>query len=267
MAYLAPPKSLDFNMHYFVPGSGDTQLPASLTSILAGLSSNEFLVRGNLNSVYYFSAYAYNPGTGRLEQYYDAYNVAAGDWLANDSTGYTWKIEQIYDVTSAPNPGDVTGGGVFYARIRDIDNFNAGLDQGGIFNGAPLYIDSRTILFTVDQDGFPIFTPSDTFNIAANFSGNVIGRFRALNTYNQYVNIYQTDASGALVVGDPIYYNSTTRKYAKTYGLGDVSGVTFTLGIVTSVGVPTKDYFMFDPFGEYRTRTSFTGSPKGSNMK
>jgi hypothetical protein len=98
MAYLPPPKSLDLNMHYFVPGTGDTQLPASLTAVLAGLGPNEYLIRGNLNSLSFISTYVYNPGSSQLEQFYDAYNVAAGDWLANDATGYTWKIAHIYTV-------------------------------------------------------------------------------------------------------------------------------------------------------------------------
>jgi hypothetical protein len=147
--------------------------------------------------------------------------------------------------------------------MLDIDGYNAGLSSGGIFDGAPPYIDSRTILFTVDNDGFPIFTPTNTFDIDPNFAGDVIGRFRVLNTYNEYVNIYQVDASGAFAVGDPIYYNRSTNKFAKSYGLGDVSGVTLSLGVITSVGVPTKDYFTFNPFGEYRAQTSLTG-PAGT---
>ena len=239
MSYLPPPKSLDIMMYNFI--SGDVNLPPSLTATLSGLSQNEYLIRGKLNSLSFFSASVYNPGSDQLEQFYDAYNVAAGDWLANDATGFTWKIVNIYTVTDAPLSGNNTGEGVFYAKMMDIDGYNAGMDTTGLFMGGPGYTDSRTILFTVDEDGFPIFTPSDTFNLSSNFSGNVIGRFRALNSYNQYVSIYQVDASGAFIAGDPIYYSSTTSKFAKAYGLGDISGVSFTLGVVTSVGVPTKD--------------------------
>ena len=263
MAYLPPPKSLDINMHNFIPGSGDTDLPSSLSGVLNSLGANEYLIRGNTNAIQFMSAYVYNPGTGNKEQYYDAYNVVPGDWLANDATGFTWKIMTIYSVSDAPNPGNDTSGGTFYAKMKDIDGYNAGLDAGGTFNGAPVYTDSRTILFTVDEDGFPIFTPSDTFNVSANFSGNVIGRFRALNSYNQYVNIYQVDASGTFIAGDPVYYNSTASAFAPSYGLGDISGVSYTIGIVTSVGVPTKDYFMFNPFGEYRTNMGLSG-PAGT---
>jgi hypothetical protein len=258
--YLPPPKSLDIQMHYFL--LGDTDLPPSLNTEFAGLNPNEYLIRGNLNSLQFISAYIYNPGTGNPEQYYDAYNINLGDWLANDATGFTWKISAIYNVTDAPVSGNNTGAGVFYAKMTDVDYFNAGLDATGLANGAPVFVDSRTILFTVDEDGFPIFTPSDTFNLSANFSGNVIGRFRALNTYNQYVSIYQP--GHGLAVGDPVYIDSGGL-FQKSYGQGDVSGVSFTIGIVTSVDVPDSNYFTFNPFGEYRKYTdiSVTG-PAGS---
>jgi len=264
MAYIAPPKSLDTNMHYFDPGLSDAQLPPSLSSVLAGLALNEYLIRGNLNSVQIFSAFIYNPGSGVPEQFYDAYNVIPGDWIANDATGYTWKITQTYAVSDAPNSGNNTGQGVFYAKMLDVDRYNSGIDPSTLGNGAPVNVDSRAILFTVDEDGFPIFTPADTFNLSVNFSGNVIGRFRALNTYNQYVSIQQTDASGAFAVGDPVCINPATNLFQPSYGLGDISGVYETIGIVTSVGVPDKDHFTFNPFGEYRSLgDTFTG-PAGT---
>ena len=256
-------------MHYFVQSSGDPELPPSLTAIDAALPAGQYLIRGNLNGLSFISAPQFNPGTGQPEQYYDAYNVEKGDWVANDATGYTWRIEQIYVVNDAPNPGNNTGSGVFYARMKDVDNYNGGLDPTGLYNGAPSFIDSRTILFTLDEDGFPIFTPSDTFQLSANFSGNVIGRFRALNTYNQYVSIYQDGSSSSLTVGDPVFINPATNQFERSQGIGDVSGVYQTIGIVTSVNVPSTNYFTFNPFGEYRsgselqdsyTGTSFTGT-------
>ena len=261
MSYLPPPKSFDIMMYNFV--SEDENLPPSLTATLSELGQNEYLIRGNLNSLSFISAYVYNPGSGELQQEYNAYNIVPGDWLANDATGFTWKIVKIYTVTDAPLSGNNTDVGVFYAKMIDIDGYNAGMDPTGLFLGGPGYTNSRTILFTVDEDGFPIFTPSDTFNLSSNFSGNVIGRFRALNSYNEYVSIYQVDVSGVVNVGDPIYYSKATSSFAKAYGLGDISGVNFTIGVVTSVGVPTKDYFTFNPFGEYRTNISLTG-PAGS---
>ena len=260
MAYLPPPKSLDVNMHYFQPGAGDVDLPPSMTTVLATLRPNEYLIRGKLNSLEFFSAYVYNPGSGVPEQYYDSYNIVPGDWLATDATGFTWKITTMFTITDAPNPGNNTGQGVFYAIMLDVDAFNAGIDPGMTFNGAPVYIDSRAVLFTLDEDGFPIFTPSDTFNLSQNFSGNVIGRFRILNTYNQYVSIYQTDASGTFVVGDPVYIDASGQ-FQKSQGIGDVSGVSLTIGIVTSVGVPSPNYFTFNPFGEYRPNLGLTGPP------
>ena len=34
MAYLPPPKSLDINMYYFIPGIGDADLPIVLQVLL-----------------------------------------------------------------------------------------------------------------------------------------------------------------------------------------------------------------------------------------
>jgi len=257
MSYIPPPKSFILRMHQFL--AGDPDLPPSLSDVLNNLAKNEYLIRGNITDIQYISAYVYNPGSDSLQQFYDAYNVITGDWLANDATGFTWKLTQIYNTTDGP-PGNNTSQNVFYAKMEDVDGYNAGIDTTGSFIGSPGFIDSTTVLFTVDEDGFPIFTPSDTFTLSANFSGNVIGRFRALNTYNQYVSIYQTDASGTFVVGDPIYINESG-SFATSYGLGDDRRVGFTLGIVTSVGVPTKDYFTFNPFGEYRANTNLDGPP------
>ena len=261
MSYLPPPKALDIMMYHFL--AGDSELPPSLSATLSGLATNEYLIRGQLNSLEFLSASVYNPGTGQPEQYYDAYNVIPGDWLANDATGYTWKITNIYTITDAPSDSNNTNQGVFYAKMVDIDNYNAGLDPTGLFNGAPGYINSRTILFTVDEDGFPIFTPADTFNLSSNFSGNVIGRFRALNSYNQYVSI--TQPGHTLLVGDPVYINGAGL-FRKSQGIGDISGVTYTIGIVTSVGVPSAANFTFNPFGEYRraSQLSLTGGTAGT---
>ena len=206
MAYLPPPRAMYVNMHVFY--AGDTELPNSLTTVLSSLRDNEYLIRGNVFAQI-ISAYVYNPGTGTAVQYYDAYNVTLGDWLATDATGYTWQIKELYNITTDSNPSaSITSGEVMYAKMVDVDNYNAGLDITGNFIGAPAFIDNAAVVFTVDEDGFPIFTPSDTFVLQPNFSANVIGRFRALNLYNQYVNIYQEDVSGTFSVGDSIYYNN-----------------------------------------------------------
>jgi len=250
-------------MRYFM--QEDTQIPPSLLVAVTNCKSNEYIIRGVINSFPIFSANVYNPGSGLYQDYYDAYNVIPGDWIANDGTGFTWKVTKLYIVNDAvdangnPFPDYNTGQGTFYAKIQDVDYYNAGIDSSLQFNGAPGNIESRQFLFTVDEDGFPIFSPLSTFDLDKNFSGNIISRFRVLNTYNQYVSINQTDASGTFIVGDPIYINNSG-VFAKSYGIGDVTAVLETIGIVTSVGVPTKDYFTFNPFGEYRKILSLTGA-------
>lgn len=259
-SYIAPPKSFYLNMHYYYE---DPFLPLHLSSQYASLKRGEFLICGTLTAIVTTSAQIFNPGTGAPEQYYDAYNIIPGDWLANDSTGYTWRISDIYNIFDDPN-GNNTGQGAFYAKMVDVDGFNASIDPGGNFNGAPRYIDSGAILFTLDDDGFPIFTPADTFNLSVNFSGNVIGRFRILNTYNKYVSIYQTGASTTFSVGDPVYIDSLDGKFKRACNIGDVPEINKTIGVVTSVGVPTANYFTFNPFGEYRTISDIpylTGPP------
>jgi hypothetical protein len=119
MSYLPPPKSFILNMHKFE--AGDLALPPSLSTILDNLGPNEFLIRGNISSFQYISAFVYNPGSDTFEQYYDAYNIVAGDWLANDATVFTWKLAYIYEVTDAPLSGNNTGQNVFYAKMVDID--------------------------------------------------------------------------------------------------------------------------------------------------
>jgi len=261
-SYIAPPKSFYINMHYYYE---DPLLPPTLSSQYALLKRGEYLVYGTLTQIVTTSAYVYNPGTGLPQQYYDAYNVVPGDWLANDSTGYTWRITDIYNVFDSPI-GNNTGQGTFYAKMVDVDGFNAGIDPAGSFNGAPRFIDSGAILFTLDDDGFPIFTPSDTFNLSVNFSGNVIGRFRILNTYNKYVSIYQPGADTTFSVGDPVFVDVADGLFKRTSGIGDVPEINQTIGVVTSVGVPNGNYFTFDPFGEYRTPSDmpYLGGPPGT---
>jgi hypothetical protein len=67
------------------------------------------------------------------------------------------------------------------------------------------------------------------------------------------VNIGQTGASTQFRVGDPVFLDPADRLFKVTYGLGDTGSLSETLGIVTSVGLPTVDSFTFNPFGEYTT--------------
>ena len=265
--FLPPPKTLQVQMHYFTTSpprfAPDPVLPPSLQTVLDTLPLNQYLVRCDLLNIQTISAWVYNPGAnggaGGYVQYYDAYSCDVGEWIAVDATGYTWQILQIYNITDCPNEGLNTSGNTFYALMEDVDGYNAGMDQNGTFNGAPGFEDTQGLVFTVDEDGFPIFTPADSFVIAQNFSANVISRFRALNTYNQYISVGQTGAAATFQVGDPVGIDGGV--YIKTSGVGAL--VAKTIGIVTSVGVPNDDFFTFNPFGEYRTTddvgTGFTG--------
>jgi hypothetical protein len=201
------------------------------------------------------SADVYNPGTDSLEKYYDAYNVAVSDWIASDTSGYSWQLLQIPTVTDAPNRGMNTGPYVFYAKMTDLYAYNAGLDPSGSAQGGPEYPDTRVIQFNVDENGIPVFRPTDKFTLSANFTGNILGRFMTVNNYTRQVRIFQTGAGTTFTVGDPIYINTSLNQFQRSNTLGDVPEIYNTIGIVNTVGIPTSDYFTFKPFGQFRSST------------
>jgi hypothetical protein len=257
---VVPPKSMNFVMHNFTSES-DPDFPPSLSAIFTGLGSNNFLIRGILNAVMPMTAEVYNPGTSAPEAYYDAYNVAVNDWLASDTSGYSWIVQTLHAVADAPDPTHDTGSLVFYATIEDQYAYNAGLDPTGSANGGPQYPDTRVVQFTVDENGIPIFRPTDTFTMSANFSGNVLGRFMTVNNYTRQVRIYQTGAASTFTVGDPVFINTSTNQFQRSNTLGDVPAIYTTIGVVSSVGIPSANYFTFKPFGQFRpsSEVSLTG--------
>jgi hypothetical protein len=250
-----PPKSLNFNMHYFT-STGDPDFPPSLTAAFSGLGANRYLVFCFLEPPYVStSADIYNPGTGGTVKRYDAYNVTAGDWLANDTSGYAWIIRTIHAVTDAPTPAKNTGRYYFYATVEDLYAYNAGLDPSGSAEGGPQSADTRVVQFTVDENGIPVFRPSDKFTLSANFTGNILGRFAAVNNYTKQVRIYQTGASSTFAVGDPVFINTSTNQFQRSNTLGDVPAIYSTIGVIDTIGIPSADYFTFKPFGQYRSAT------------
>ena len=197
------------------------------------------------------TAQVYNPGTGTAIARYDSYNVVAGDWLANDTTGYAWIVDAVYTVTDAPQPAMNSGTAYFYALMEDQYAYNAGLDPTGAAHGGPQYPDTRVVQFTVDENGIPVFRPTDTFTLSTNFTGNILGRFMNVNNYTRQVRIFQTGAATLFSVGDPVYINTSTNQFQRSNILGDVPAIYTTIGIVSSVGIPTADYFTFKPFGSF----------------
>lgn len=260
-----PPKSMNFVMHTFT-SDGDPMFPPSLSTVFSGLGANQFLIQGYLETPYVtMTAQVYNPGTAAPEAYYDAYNVAVGDWLANDTSGYAWIVQAIYAVADAPTPSMNTGRYFFYAVVEDQYAYNAGLDPSGTGNGGPQYPDTRVVQFTVDENGIPVFRPTDTFTLSANFTGNILGRFMTVNNYTRQVRIFQSAAASIFTVGDPVFINTSTNQFQRSNTLGDIPDIYTTIGIVSSVGIPTSDYFTFKPFGQFRpaAEISLTG-PAGT---
>ena len=62
----------------------------------------------------------------------------------------------------------------------------------------------------------------------------------------KYITIYQPGHT--LIKDDPIYIDTNSNQFVKSH-MGDLS---YTLGIVTTTGVPTYDHFTFNAFGEFR---------------
>jgi hypothetical protein len=246
---------MNFIMHNFTSES-DPNFPPSLSSDFSGLAANQFLVSCHLETPYVdTSAEIYNPGTGNPEQRYDAYNVATGDWLANDTTGYAWIVNTIHSVADAPTSAKNTGRYYFYATVEDLYAYNAGLDPSGSEQGGPQSSDTRVVQFTVDENGIPVFRPTDQFTLSANFTGNILGRFAAVNNYKRQVRIFQTGAASTFAVGDPIFINTSTNQFQRSNTLGDVPEIYSTIGVVDTIGIPSADYFTFKPFGQYRSVT------------
>ena len=252
---------MNFVMHNFTSES-DPDFPPSLSASFSGLGSNQFLVFCLLETPYVnTSAEIYNPGTSSFEQRYDAYNVATGDWLANDTTGYAWIVSAIHTVADAPTPAKNTGRYYFYATVEDLYAYNAGLDPSGSAQGGPELPDTRVVQFTVDENGIPVFRPTDQFTLSANFTGNILGRFAAVNNYKRQVRIFQTGASSTFTVGDPVFINTSTNQFQRSNTLGDVPEIYNTIGVVDTVGIPSANYFTFKPFGQFRpsSQVSLTG--------
>ena len=253
--YLAPPKVLALSVRWYASSTG---LPPSLSTAFAGLGPNDFIIRASLNSPTFTSAYIYNPGSSTYVQYYNSYNAAVGDWLANDSTGFAWQITTLYNVTDAPNSDDNTSANYFWAKITDINGYNAGSDSTGDFQGSPS-LNFSCILFSLNEDGTPLISSATFFKLPPDFATNQLTRFEAMNTTKKYVSIYQVGASSTFSVGDPVYINTGSGLFARAQGLGGSQNVYTTLGVVTSVGAPTNDYFTFNPFGSLRTGLGLTG--------
>ena len=120
-------------------------------------------------------------------------------------------MSETYSVFDAGPPNNTepipttTSSNTFYAKMVDVNFYNASIDISGLFRSEPLFPDSIAILFTIDQNGFPILTPLDTFNLDPNLATNLMGRFRALNVTDRYVSIHQSGAATTFAVGDPIY--------------------------------------------------------------
>ena len=274
MSYLAPPKTFEIQLHWFQTAS-EPALPVQLAAEFTTLNnSNEFIVLGTIKNRVRFTATVFNSTIGAPVQYYDAYSVQVGDWIANNASGFAWRITELYTVQD--NRFQQSDSLHFFAKMVDYASYNRGLDKRGRGIGCPSNVDSDAVLFTTDNYGLPILSGLDTDAIDPNFATVLQSRFNALNIKRRFISIKQTGAAQLFRSGDPIYIDPETGLYKKSQGLNDINIVQYTIGVVTSIGIPTDDYFTFSPFGEFRSASEvgLTGSvgtifyidPTGANQ-
>jgi len=259
MLHLAPPKAFNIDLHWF-QNKCDSKLPTSLKQKFDNLDkTNEFIVCGMLKAITRISTEVYNPKAGAPVRYYDAYNIQIGDWIANSGTTFVWRIAEIYIIDVGSYPSSILR---FYAKMVDYARSNESIDKSTRSIGCPYNIDSNAIVFTTDDYGKPILSGLNTFIIDPNFATLLQSRFSAFNTKRQYVSIRQSTTKDNLVhadpstlkfnIGDPVYLDPVTCVYNKPQNTLSTN-LQYTIGIVTSVGIPSYEYFTFSPFGEYRS--------------
>jgi hypothetical protein len=203
-----------------------------------------FPVIDNLNYQYYpqFNSF-FQPITDNGAVSFTYADVRVGDWigLANGH-GIAYMIVEILDFGHY-TVADIDGWCMSYYRQAQIDNYDA-------------------CIFRVNEDSIPMFgSPSAQYFLNSIVGGfydplqwvaDMVGRFAFRNSKSQYVTVYQPLGNGGpaanlFVLGESIYIdeNGVFQKSAGSLNISD------TIGIVTSKGIPSDDWFSFRPSGKY----------------
>lgn len=172
---------------------------------------------------------------------YTAEDIKVGGWIGANIGGFAWKIIEIKSVT----PDSIT------VILEDEDNYNQFIDSQG-YSGQPQTGGYSYVYFQLNSDGQPIFTPTmGVFSGSdSQLVGDLIGRFSDRNPNRQYVDVYQP--ANTFTVGDPIWLNPSTGNYE----ISTNSNAKYTIGVVSTVGVPSSDWFSYKAFGTYYQDTS-----------
>ena len=193
---------------------------------------------------------------------YDCTNIKSGQWLAGAAPGYAWRILQV-----VADPDNSSSRVILL--VEDVNNFNAQIDsESNGFSGAPQSSADPTtavpyLLFELNSDGVPIFTPTAGL-LGSGFMyqiiPDIVSRFASQSLNKQYINVYQ--AGHTFAVGDPICVVSADSSGNAVYTKAVNLNSKYTLGIVSSVGNPDANAFAFKSIGTYYSDISrfFTDS-------
>ena len=184
--------------------------------------------------------YQYYNAPDLSQYYYSTLDIKKGYWIAGYQGGHAWRI---VDVFTEGIDTQIT------LTLEDVDNYNMQID--GIANYGALSAFSNYICFQVNNDGLPVFAPlyaKYIDSVLPQLPSDILSRFLYRNPTKQYVPVEQS--SHTFQVGDPVWLNPASGAYELAN-----TGTTakYIIGIVSSVGVPTADYFTYKSFGAYYT--------------
>ena len=185
----------------------------------------------NIESQNYTQSFDSNGGSIVLQ--YDGLNVKIGDWITNDVASQTYQITDIRN----PTPG----------RLECTVTDRGGLYSSTTYSGSPAPTSNAYgYIFRVNEDNVPILAPAlgAASDLGPTWQGDLISLFAARNSKTQYVSINQVNT---FTVGESIYIDSSG-VFQKSAGSLKISD---TVGIVTSKGIPSDNWFSFRPSGKY----------------
>lgn len=228
-------------------------LPAkNLKCLITDISPYSYWEQGSVSDPFYGYPYQWtynisvysqqhsNPNT-TTPYYYNALDINIGDWISVGQDGLAVRIMSIVSRTT----DNIT------LIAEDVNRFNLfseplDLSTGG--SGSP----GECMIFSISDDGIPVVGPLDDNFLSNTIQSNLISRFRFRNLFSEYITIYQP--SHTFIVGDmisPDENNSGSFKLSSQNRIFDD-----VVGVITSVGTPSDDYFTFKPFGTYSVNIS-----------
>jgi len=157
---------------------------------------------------------------------YNGYDIKVGDWLANAAKGTAVKITGIITKSST----------TLTVEVEDVDRYNT--FRNPLSNGAGAIGNSNVVVFTLNEEGEPMFDTLQPGVVTNIFLTNIISRFQNINAEYDF-NISKeahTFNIGDLVSADSV--NNTWVKSSSVYNM--------TIGRVSAMG-PGPDNFYITP--------------------